>query len=251
VSSPGALDLGRRRDLSALLRTALALYRAHLGAVLIVAAAIVIPVDLIMGVGLNQITSRYQARPGSSVGAIEILASLFVLSPLVNATHAQLLLDLAEGRAPDPRRLIQRGLDVFAPALLAVALFWAAVFAGALLIFPGVYVYVLWYLAPQAVVIEGRRGFRALQRSGELVSGHWFRVLGVVVVINLAGALPAVGLGAAVDAVARAADAQVITLVGAIIAQVLLLSFLALAAGLLFFDLRAGQAAGPARPRAR
>jgi hypothetical protein len=174
-----------------------------------------------------------------------------VLSPLINATHAQLLLDLGEGRAPDPRRLIQRGLDVFAPALLAVALYWAAVFAGALLIFPGIYVYVLWYLTTQAVVIEGRRGFGALQRSGELVSGHWFRVLAVVVVINLVGALPAVGLAAAVDAAARAANAQVITLVGAMIVQVLLLSFLALSAGLLFFDLRVGQAAGPAKPPAR
>jgi hypothetical protein len=251
VSSPGALDLGRRRDLSSLLRTTLAVYRARWGTVLIVAASIVIPVDLIIGAGLNQITSTYQAHPRNSVGAIEVLASLFVLSPLINATHAQLLLDLGEGRAPDPRRLIQRGLDVFAPALLAVALYWAAVFAGALLIFPGIYVYVLWYLTTQAVVIEGRRGFGALQRSGELVSGHWFRVLAVVVVINLVGALPAVGLAAAVDAAARAANAQVITLVGAMIVQVLLLSFLALSAGLLFFDLRVGQAAGPAKPPAR
>lgn len=250
MSSPGALDLGRRRDLSALLRTALALYRARMGTVLLVTAAIVVPVDLIIGVGLNQITSRYQAHPRSSVGAIEVLASLFVLSPLVNAILAQLLLDLGDGRAPDPRGLIQRGLDVFAPALLAVALYWAAVFAGLLLIFPAVYFYVVWYLATQAVVIEGRRGFGALQRSGELVSGHWFRVLAVVVVINLVGALPAVGLAAAIDAAARAANAQVITLAGAMIVQVLLLSFLALASGLLFFDLRAGKAAGPARPPA-
>ena len=243
MSEPDSLDLDRGRGLAELLRTTASLYRANLGTVLLVTGAIVVTVDLIMGVGLNEITSRYRAKPASGTSVIQFLVSLLVLTPLVNATAAQLVLDAAHARRLDARAILQRGLDVFAPALLAVVLFAVAVAAGMLLIFPGIYLFVLWYFATQSVAIEGRRGFAALQRSGELVSGGWFRVAGILAVILVVGNLvPAVVVGIAVDAVAKAADAQVIELAGTILVELFSLSFVAIALALLFFDLRARRA---------
>ena len=56
---PG-LDLGRPRDVGALLRDGLRLYVTHLPLLLLMAAAIVVPVQLVVsGVGLEQLTAAY------------------------------------------------------------------------------------------------------------------------------------------------------------------------------------------------
>lgn len=245
---PLDLDLDRGRDLGELLRTTVMLYRRHLGTVLVVTGAIVVTVDLIVGAGLNEITSGYHADLGRGASAIQVLVSLLVLTPLINATAAQLVLDVSRGHRPQPVAVLQRGLDVFAPALLAVVLYAVAVALGMVLIFPGIYLLVLWYFATQSVAIEGRRGFGALQRSGELVSGGWFRVLGIVLVVTVIGnVIPVLSLGLAADAAAKAANAQVVALAGTIVIQLFSLSFVAIAAALLFFDLRARRA-GRAQP---
>lgn len=247
-----ALNLDRARDLPDLLRTSLILYRQSLGPLLAVTAAIVVTVNVIVGVGLNEFTSHYRSDLGSGARWVQVLVSLLVLSPLVNATAAQLVVELSQGRRPRPVEILQRGLDVFAPALLAVVLYWVAVLAGLfVLIFPGIFLLVFWYFAVQAVTLEGRRGFGALQRSGELVGGSWFRVAGILLVVNLLGnVIPVVALGAAFDAAAQAADAQVVALAGATLIELFSLSFLALAAALLFFDLRARRAGAPPVPPA-
>ena len=237
------IDLDERRDLRGLLRATFRLYRAHLGTVLAGTGAIVVVIDLIMGAGLNQIGSRYQSHPKGSVSTIEVLVSLFVLTPLINATHAQLVLDVAEGRGASARRAVQRALDVFAPALVAVLLYAAAVFVGLALILPGIYLAVLWYFATQSVAVEGRRALGALRRSGELVTGQWLRVLGYITVITAIGLAPGLLLGSLIDDAARAVDAQMVSLVGTMLVQIFSLSFVALAAALLFFDLRAGRRA--------
>lgn len=238
------LDLGRRRTLFELLRTTLDVYRVHAGTLLAVTGSIVFVLDVIVGLGLKQITTRYQAHPRQSVATIEVLVSLFVLTPLVNAAYARVLLDLADGRAPRARRAIQSALDVFAQVLLVVVMYAAAVFLGSFLLFPGIYIAIVWYFAVQAVVIEGKRSTAALGRSAQLVSGNWFRVLGIVIVISLIGLAPGVALSYAADAAARAADAQVVSLVGTMLVQIVSLSFISVAATLLFFDLRAASPTG-------
>src|SRR5947199_3506352 len=150
---------------------------------LAVTGAIVVTVNVIVGLGLNEFGSHYRSDLGSGARSIQWLVSLLVLGPLINATAAQLVHEVAEGREPRPMEVLQRGLDVFAPALVAAILYWVAVVAGLfVLVLPGIYVGVLWYFATQSVTIERRRGFGALQRSGELVSGQWFRVAGVLLV---------------------------------------------------------------------
>lgn len=249
MSDVPRVDLDQGRGLRALLGTAAGIYRSNLATMLAVTGAIVVTVNVIVGLGLNEFGSHYRSDLGSGARSIQWLVSLLVLGPLINATAAQLVHEVAEGREPRPVEVLQRGLDVFAPALVAAILYWVAVVAGLfVLVVPGIYVGVLWYFATQSVTIERRRGFGALQRSGELVSGQWFRVAGVLLVVNLITLVPAWGLGVAVDAGARAADAQVISLAGGTLIELFTLSFVAVAAAVLFFDLRARRTAAARAP---
>ncbi|HST55386.1 MAG TPA: hypothetical protein VLJ42_05760 [Solirubrobacteraceae bacterium] len=237
------LDLERRRTLGELLRTSLRLYTTNLRTVLTVTGAIVVTVDLIMGLGLNQLTSGYQAKPAQSVTYVELLVQLLVLTPLVNATAARLVLELSNGRRPSPSEALQHGLDVFAPVLVVVIIWVAAIAAGSLLIFVGIYFLVIWYFGTQAVAVEGLSGFAALRRSAELVSGNWLRTAAALLAITLVGNLiPGLVVAFAADALAHAADAQVIVLLGSMLTQLFSLSFIGLAIALLFFDLRAKHA---------
>lgn len=231
-----------RRGPVGLMRATLTLYRSQLAVVLSVSAAIIITVDLIVGLGLHQIAGRYQARTSQGAHLVRLAVSVLVLTPLVTGAMAQLLVEVHADRRPRTPQVLQRALDLFAPMLVVVALYAAAVAAGlSLLVLPGVYLFVLWYFASLCAAIEGRRAFGALQRSAELVSGRWLRTLGSVLVINIVGAVPPLALALAIDAAARAVDLRAVALVGTMVVQILSLSFVALAGGLLFFDVRAGR----------
>ena len=235
-----ALDLTRPRDLNALIGTTFALYRRHLKTFLTIAVVVVVPDGLIVsGIGLGQLTAPYQDDPAVERELFEFLVAALVTTPLITAMHVTAVMDVARGEAPSARRSIAAGLEAFAPVLAAMVMYVLGVIAGfILLIVPGVYLAVRWYFVTQVVVVDGRRGVEVLERSGQLVRGNWWRVLGIAIVFNLIVALLTVPIAAGVQAAAEAADAQAVMLAGTILTQILTLSFLALATTLLYFDLR-------------
>jgi hypothetical protein len=236
---PG-LDLQRPRDLGALLSDAFALYRRWFGVFAIIALAVVVPVELVVeGIGLGQLTSSYDATPSREANAVSAVLLFFVITPLLTAMNARAVMDVGEGRVPDARRAIQAGLDAFAPLLAVLVLVFLGVLCGILLlVLPGIYLAVRWFVAPQTVVVEGKHGPEALQRSAELVRGHWWRVLGVVIVLNVVAGVMGLVIQAPFAAIANGADSGAIALVGTILGNAVTLSFVALAGTLLFFDLR-------------
>ena len=110
-----------------------------------------------------------------------------------------------------------------------------------LLVVPGVYVAVRWYLVPQAVVIDGARGLRALRRSGELVQGFWWRTFGLLVAANLAAVIPGLVLVTPFEAIASSADRAIWSLVGTVATETITAPFVALFSTLLYYDLRVRQ----------
>jgi hypothetical protein len=110
-----------------------------------------------------------------------------------------------------------------------------------LLILPGLYLAVRWYVAVQATVVEGRRGPASLRRSGELVDG-FFRHASLVALVLTAvplGIVAVVDIG--MDAVAESLDSGLVQLAERILVDAALYSFSALSSTLLYFDLRARQ----------
>jgi hypothetical protein len=112
----------------------------------------------------------------------------------------------------------------------------------AALIVPGVFLLVRWFFVPQAVVVDGARGPAALSRSGDLVEGFWWRTLGLVLLVNIAVAIPGILLLAPFNSIAGETDDAVWSLVGSMLATSVTTPFVALFSTLLYYDLRARKA---------
>jgi hypothetical protein len=245
VSGGPGVDLGRPRDVGALLRDALRILLAHPLTFLALSAAFVVPVHLIVsGVGLEYLTAPYREGARGVEVAITTIVTFILIAPLVTAGTIHALNAIAAGGAPNAGTSIVTALEAFTPLLLAVLLSAAGILLGLPLILPGIYLAVRWVFVPQAVMIDGARGADALKRSWHLVEGAWWRTLGVVLLANLAAALPGLLVIIPLEALAEAADREAVSLVGTIVTDVITAPFVALVVTLLFHDLRARQRAG-------
>lgn len=109
-----------------------------------------------------------------------------------------------------------------------------------LLIVPGIIAAVRLTLAPAVVVVEDVRGTRAVRRSWNLTAGHFWRVLGTLL---LSGIITAVGaaiiqIPAEVITTTIGPDGWPVSALGSAVASALITPFSLLIVVLLYFDLR-------------
>jgi hypothetical protein len=232
--------LERPRDPGALLTHALTLYRESFPAFLAIAAAIVVPAELIVsGVGLQELTSGYDASPPTGDLIVSTLVNYLVITPLITAICVYALRSKEHGDGARPGAAITAGLEAFAPIFLAVLVAAVGIAVGlTLLIVPGIYLAVRLYFVPQAIVLAGKRGSEALIHSWGLVEGNWWRTIGIVLLVNVVALLPGFLIQAPFAALAKSADSQAVALGGQVLIQILTAPFVAIAATLMFFDLR-------------
>lgn len=236
------IELERPRDAGGLLRDSLAVYLGHFWTFLALGALVVIPSELIVsGVGLNELTARYDSSPTFAEAAIPAVVSYLVVAPLITAICIYALRSVAAGGSPGAREAIVKGFEQFSPIFFAVLLAALGILLGAVLIVPGIYLFVRWYFVPQTVVLENAHGPAALRSSAGLVEGFWWRTFGLIVLVNVLALLVVVVLGAPFTAAADRADRAVWALVGEIVASSVVQPFGALYSTLLYFDLRARQ----------
>ena len=235
------VQLERDRSLSVLLDDAFGLYRRHLGLFVLLAAGVVIPVDLIVsGIGLGQLSSGYDSSPSAGATLVPAAVSALVTVPLITAMNVRAILAISGGRTPTAGEAAREGLDLFTPVLLAVLMVGAGITLGIFaLIVPGVIMAVHWSVVAQVVTIEGARGPAALRRSWQLVKGDAWWVLGVLLVTNIIASLLAGIVTLPAAAAAESADSALILLLASMAAEIFTLSFLAIATTILFFTLRA------------
>ena len=239
------LELGRPRDIGALFADGFGVYLRNLRTFVAIAAAVVVPVQLIVGgIGLGELTADYDSSPNLAQQAIPVIAAFFVIAPLMTAMCIYALLDIGEGRPPSARSAIQRGLDVFAPLLVVVLLYAAALALGlAAFVIPAIYLFVRLRFATQSVVIEGTRGVDALRASWALVDGQWWRVFAITIAVELVvGGLSAI-VGLPFLSAAESTGSAAFQLAGTIIGGVLFAAPAAIITTLLYFDLRARKGA--------
>jgi hypothetical protein len=245
------VDLTRRRELGELVEDTWDLFTSNLGLFLPIAIVIIVPVDLlVLGVGYGELWERYDKSPPADEQVMAFALRYLVFQPLVTAASVAAVMALGREERPTPWWSIARGIERWAAVLAVVLLTAFFVLVGLVfLIVPGIYLGVVLYFSAQAVVAEDRAPFEALRRSQDLVRGQWWRVFGIGIVfsvmIGVVGGLAAYGLRAAADA----ADRQALELVGSMISDVFTIAFTALAATLVFFDLRVRQEGVPPPPR--
>ena len=229
--------LAKPMDLGAILDGAFSLYRRHFAV-------------LVGAVGILTVPLALLAIP---FGPFALL--LTGLAGLVTpAVGALVVGDVAVGREPTIGGVWSRLGRLVVPLVLTGILTWIVVGIGfILLIIPGVLFYVWFALSAQAIAIEDRRYTGAMGRSRELVSGSWWRVFGILLVILIvtsiaseivtgliAGLLGAAGFGGGFRfSPNTGGDVSLFPVIlSSTIASLLVTPIAALAAALLYFDLR-------------
>jgi hypothetical protein len=119
-------------------------------------------------------------------------------------------------------------------AILIIVGFYLFVIPGIALIFVFFYFLVRWILAVPVIMLEERGVFGGLDRSGELVRGHFWQVLGVILLTLLV----LIGAGIAISAVLSPLPNGVQGLVAQLVSSTLTAPFAALAWTLMYYELR-------------
>ena len=236
-----SVQLRQPRDVGGLFRDSLRVFVSHAGLFILLSAAVVIPVEVaVEGIGLEMLTSSYDDSPPLAESAVPTVVGFLVMTPIITAICIYALHSIAEGQRPSRGQVFVAGFEAFTPLFGAVVLAALGIALGFLaLIVPGIYLAVRWYFVPQAVVIEGARGPAALTRSTQIVQGFWWRTFGLVLLANLAIAIPGFLLLAPFTAIASSTDQSVWALVGTILVTSVTTPFVALYSTFLYYDLLA------------
>ena len=235
------LQLRQPRDVGALFRDSLRVFVAHAWMFILLSAVVVFPVEIVVeGIGLDMLTSSYDESPPLVESIAPTVVGFLVVTPIITAICIYALHSIAEGERPSAGQVLVAGFEAFTPLFGAVVLAALGIALGFVALFvPGVYLAIRWYFVPQTVVIEGARGPGALTRSSQIAQGSWWRTFGLVVLANLAVAIPGLLLLAPFGAIASSTDQAVWSLVGTILATSVTTPFVALFSTLLYYDLLA------------
>jgi hypothetical protein len=238
------LTLAQPRDITALFRDSLRVYVRHAGIFILLSAAVVVPVHVVVeGIGLERLTGPYDRSPTIAETAVPTVVAFLVVMPIVTAICIYALRPIANGEQPGALQALVSGFEAFTPLFLAVVLAAIGIAAGfVLLVIPGIYLAVRLFFVPQTVVIDGARGVDALRESSDIVRGFWWRTFGLIVMINLAAALPALVITAPFTGIADNTGDAVWALAGTICAESITAPFVALFSTFLYYDLRARRA---------
>jgi hypothetical protein len=170
----------------------------------------------------------------SGLALVALLISL-VATTLFTGMVVELVADVQDGRRDaSVRQLLDAVMPVIGPLLLVgIVAGLGIVFGFLLLVIPGLVLITLWSVAAPVVMLERPPGLGALARSRELVRGNGWQVFGVIFVLGILVSI----LAAAIDIAAQSAGTG-LGIVVRVILGVLTAPLSALAAAVLYFELR-------------
>ncbi len=237
--------MNQKLDTARVFERIFGIYRQQFTLLIPAALVLFLPVALISGL-----------LYASAVGPVELIL-LVALGAVVGVWFQGMVveaaLDILDGRRDHTVGTLLRSVTpVLGPLVLAGILAGLATGIAMLLIVPGLYLLTIWAVLAPVIVIERRPAMEAFGRSRELVRGHGWQVFGVVVVVYLLQVLTSLVLRTVADS---AGDSFVTYAVAELLVRLLIAPLSALAAAVLFFELRArreepsgGPAPTPADP---
>jgi hypothetical protein len=212
---------GRPMTFGQMLDGAFSIYRNHFLALVGSVAVIVVPL------AIAELVLR-------EVGFLPAI----LLSLLPSAAAALVVAQAAEGSKPT----VVSVWNVLTPKVIALIvtglLVVLAIIAGfILLIIPGI-IFAVWLsLVAPVIAIEDERYTAAMGRSRELVSGSWWRVLGILFTVNLVVGIVSGLIGVVVGSGSGFRPSPAETIVNAGV-QLVISPYIAVVTALLYFDLR-------------
>lgn len=204
---------------------------------------------LVKAEGVGSVTNAGEVAGVAALVAVVVGTALTLLSNgLVQAATLRALIEVDEGRPVTPLgayRLIVPRIRPLLGSLLAAVVVITVLSFSLFLVPLAIWLAVRWALLVPSVVVDGRRAFSALQRSGSLVRGHWLKVGSLAIVgggaVILAG--PIVGM---ILILVTSAPFWVLNVVAAIVYAVAL-PFVGLVVSYVYADTRLGLEAGRER----
>jgi hypothetical protein len=179
--------------------------------------------------------------------ALVALVIDLVATTLFTGMVVELVADVQDGRRDaSPGQLLRAVTPVLGELILVAVVAGIGIVVGfVLIIIPGLVLITIWSVVAPVVVLEHPGVFAALRRSRELVRGNGWPVFGVILVLYiLVGVLAFI-----IEAIAESAGSGLGTVVRVIVG-VLTAPLSALAAAVLYFELRqiaTGGAPSPAQ----
>jgi hypothetical protein len=147
----------------------------------------------------------------------------------------ELVADVQDGRRDSsPGELLRAVAPVVGRLILVAVAAGVGIAVGLLLlIVPGLILFTVWSVAAPVVVLERPPGLRALRRSRELVRGSGWQVFAVILVLDVAAVV-----GASALQIAAESAGSGVGIVVRVVTGVLTAPLSALAAAVLYFELR-------------
>jgi hypothetical protein len=219
-----------------ILSQAFNVYKANAAKLIVIVALVVVPLTLVSTL-LTEL-ARDPDTDGGVATALLVAAIAVAISVIIwSLLEAAILRAAAQATLGDP-------IDVEASyrwgfrrvgSVILVSLLVALALVGGLILFviPGLIFAVMLSVSIPALIVEDRRGSAALGRSWSLVKGHFWHVVGVIVVAGLITGLISGVIGA------LGGDAWFLRWVFSSIGTIVTAPFTSLVAVLLYVDLRA------------
>jgi hypothetical protein len=233
------LDTSRPRSTGEIVRAAGALYRRYPLLFAILAAAVIVPYELIVLAATGYGPLRH-GHENLGVSWLLLLIRSSLITPLVSALHMHAVVTIAEGRRPRLAEVARRGAMVLPVVAAAEIVSGLGIFLGSIaLVVPGILLAVRWAVVAQAAALEGAGWVDALRSSRRLTTDHGWHVFGLLLLTGVLNSAVLFGsrsipLGSSSGAGSVAVGTTVETIVA---------SFSALTLALLYFDLQARRAA--------
>lgn len=241
------------RGIGELLSTAFEIYKANAQNLLLIVAIVVVPLSFISAfIGgvvfapdtetitiLGESVETVSTRAAGTAIIVALVGAL--ISVIISAVlQAAIMRGAAQGSIGDPVDIdasYKWGFARFGSVILISILVGLAVVGGLiLLIIPGLIFAVMFSVAIPVLVVENRRGTDAMSRSWNLVKGHFWHAVGVII---LAGIITAV-VGGIIGAIGNAISSNwFVVWIFQSVAQIITAPYVAIVTVLLYLDLRA------------
>jgi hypothetical protein len=202
-------------------------------------ASVLLPAAAVVFVAVGVISALLVVI--APVLAIVAFIVILVGTTLFTGMVVELVADVQDGRRDATvGQLIAAARPVIGQLILVGIVAGIATAIGfVLIIVPGLILITIWAVFAPVIVLERPPGLGALGRSRELVRGNGWQVFGVIVVLVIG-----VGIVSAIVEAIGASGGTGVAIVVRVIVQILTAPLSALAASVLYFELR-GPAATP------
>lgn len=248
TAAPGGRPLLREMRIGEMLDASIALYRKHFKLFAGIVALLMVPLSFLQEwifqtLADDSAVSAVEPISDSAAVAVIIFAliSFLFVVPFLTAAIAYATTSVYLGGNPTIGQTYRFALRRTHSILWLLLLMGIAVALGFIaLIIPGIILYVRFAFGTSALVVEGSKGSKALSRSFRLAKGHFWKILGILILSWLVSQLAAgiIALPFTLGSAATDSAAFVIRGIGTALAAVITRPFAGIVIVLLYFDMR-------------